>query len=183
MKWGRRLGVLAGVLTLLSCTSDKTSDVTAPRAATVVAGGYTLIEDRIGISGSDLSATKVIGLAGGTVQLFGHSIHVPVGAVSEPTIFTIRLVPNGYVEVDLTALGGVGGLIDVGGAGFALPVKLTLTYSRATNVSNPAQLLILRKLGPGYDGAYEVLPSSVNTTTKTVEAELDHFSSYVMASG
>ena len=191
MRWGRTLGALVGLIGLMSCTSDKAGDVAGPRQLTTVAGGYTLVEERlgVGVSLNDLRSTKLIGLEGGTVQLLGHSIHVPLGAVSQPTLFTIRVVTNGYVEVDLTAIGGLsglsglGGLVDVGGQGFAVPVRLRLTYTRATNVGDPANLLILRKLGPGYQGSYEVMPSVVNPTTRTVEAELDHFSSYVMASG
>ena len=183
MQLGRKFGVLVGLVGLLSCTSDRTGEVAGPRQAVTVPGGYTLIEERLGVTLGDLSASQVIGLDGGTVQLLGHQIHVPVGAVSQPTLFTIRIVTNGFVEVDLTALGGVGGVIDVGAAGFAVPVKLTLTYARSPNVTDPTRLLILRKLGPGYQGTYEVMPSRVDTTSKTVEADLDHFSDYVMASG
>ena len=179
----RKLGVLVSLMGLLSCTSDKTGDVAGPRQAVTVPGGYTLIEDQLDPSVNDLSVGRVIGLEGGSVKLLGHSIHVPLGAVSQPTLFTMTVVTNGYVEVDLLALGGLGGLIDVGSAGFAQPVTVRLTYARSPNVTDPARLLILRKLGPGYQGSYEVMPTRVNTTTKTVEAELDHFSSYVMASG
>lgn len=182
MSWGRTIGVLAGVLGLLSCTADRPSELSGPQA-TVVAGGYRLVEERLGLELGDLQASNVIGLEGGTVHLLGHKIYVPLGAVNQPALFTIRVVTNGYVEVDLTALGGPGGLIDIGANGFAVPVKLTLTYARASNVSSPARLVVLRKLGAGYFGAYEVMPSTVNPGSKTVEAELDHFSSYVMAEG
>jgi hypothetical protein len=181
MRWGLRIGMLAGLVGLISCSTDR-GDVAGPRQATEVAGGYTLVEERLGVSLTDLETSKLIGLEGGTVTLLGHSIQVPVGAVSSPTLFAIRLVTNGYVEVDLSALGGVGGVIDVGSAGFAVPVKLTLTYSRASNVSDPSKLVILRNLGPGYTGSYEVLPTTVNVGSKTIFASLEHFSSYVMAS-
>ena len=57
---------------------------------------------RGGAAGAE-SAARMIGPAGGSVELAGHRLVVPAGAVSHPTRFTLRLVDAGFVEVDLKA--------------------------------------------------------------------------------
>ncbi|NLG61075.1 MAG: hypothetical protein GX539_02435 [Candidatus Cloacimonetes bacterium] len=142
-------------------------------------GEYTLVQERLALP-LDLDISKIIGINGGSISLLGHTITVPAGAVDRPVLFTLILARPGYVEVELDATisGLLGRIIDVGGKGFDKPVSLTLTYSRATNVSDPSRLVILRRL-PG--GAIEEVPSTVDTRTKTVTAKLDHFSRYCMA--
>jgi hypothetical protein len=54
-----------------------------------------------------------------------------------------------------------------------------MSYARATNIKNPSRLVIvyydyrLNKLVP--------LKTTVNTSTKTISAQVDHFSKYGMA--
>ena len=111
----------------------------------------------------------------------GHSLVVPAGAVSTPTLFTMTLPRLGYVEVELhaTVRDLLGRLIDVGAAGFDRPVTLSMSYARATNVDDPRDLVILHKLG---NDRYEVIPSVLNQSTKRLTAQLEHFSGYCMAS-
>lgn len=145
--------------------------------------GYTLVRDPLlpGIT-SALSTSSLIGYGGGQVSLLGHTVTVPVGAVTQPTLFTVVVLPTGYVEVDLTAtLTSLLGTFDVGAAGFRKLVPVSLTYSRATNVTDPSKLKVLRiKSLIGY-GSYEAMPTTVNFTAKTATAQLDHFSRYTMA--
>jgi hypothetical protein len=126
-----------------------------------------------------LTASAVIGSEGGSVSLLGHSIVVPAGAVAEPKLFSITSVPGGYVEVDLKA--GEDGVWaeDSGDEAFQVPVTLTLTYERSTNVSDPSQLVVLRL--NGVDGDAEALPTQVDTGTQQITAHLDHFSRYAIA--
>lgn len=176
-----------------ACEGPSDSRITAPSSQPeallglggATAGPYTLIKDPLlpGLTKA-VTTTSLIGINGGSITLLGHTITVPAGAVSVPTLFAVTVLPTGYVEVDLLAtVSSVLGLVtDVGSKGFAKPVNLTLTYSRGTNVSDPRKLHILRiKSILGYS-KYEVLPSTVNTTAKTVTAPLDHFSHYVLVS-
>ena len=118
---------------------------------------------------------KVIGLDGGLLSLGSHSLLVPAGAVTEPTTFSMELLPSDYVMVDLTATRRG---VDVGEKGFEKPVTITLSYDQL-NVRDPSKLFILRL---NENGQHEKLPSVVDTQKRTVSAELDHFSKYAMAS-
>ncbi|HEX6134102.1 MAG TPA: hypothetical protein VFZ24_09065 [Longimicrobiales bacterium] len=126
----------------------------------------------------------LLDVAGGVLELLGHSITVPPGAVTEPTMFTMTVIQDGYIEVDLTAtpkslLRRLFSWSNPQDVQFAVPVELSLTYERATNVTDPTRLKIMRLLP---DGRHEILPSTVDTVNKTVTAELDHFSRYCMIS-
>lgn len=143
---------------------------------------YTLIEGRP-LLGWPLQITQLISLSGGQLTLLGHTLTVPRGAVTSPTLFTMLVGLNGYVEVHLEALvPSLFGLLNIGGRGFREPVRLTLSYANATNVGDPNDLVIVHL--PGWWGyrTAEPLPSTVDTARKTVTAELDHFSRYAMAS-
>lgn len=140
---------------------------------------YTLIEERAPRLLETLEVSGVIGIFGGKLSLAGHALTVPYGAVTLPTVFTLRLLPTGYIEVELEAVltSLLGRTINVGEEGFRKPVPVTLTYVRATNVTDPSRLRIMRVKA---DGNHEILPSTVDTQDKTVTAELDHFSRYCM---
>ena len=176
----RALAAMAIVLTVNCGRDGGFHSPLEPQFATVKAGGktYTRIEESA--PAADLSLSQVIGIDGGSVSLAGHRITVPAGAVSVPTIFTLTLANNGYVEVELTAVvSTLLGVVDVGEDGFNKPVSLALTYARGTNVTDPARLKIIRLKS---NGKHEILPSTVQSGPLTVTAELDHFSRYAMVS-
>ena len=191
----RNLKKLAFVpILLLAVTACDTAEMgpTAPSTPDPLLGGllggnnvqgYTLVRDPLlpGILNA-VSTGSLIGFNGGSISLLGHTVTVPVGAVTKPTLFSLIVLPTGYVEVDLTAtLTSILGPFDVGAAGFQKLVPVSLSYARGTNVSDPSQLKVLRiKSLLGY-GNYEVMPTTVNTTTKTANTQLDHFSRYTLA--
>ena len=145
--------------------------------------GYTLVNDPLlpGITQA-LSTGSLIGFSGGSISLLGHTVTVPLGAVTQPTLFSIIVLPTGYVEVDLTAtLNTLLGPFDVGSRGFKKLVPVSLTYARATNVTNPGTLKVLRVTSLLGYGSYEVMPTTVNQTAKTANTQLDHFSRYTLA--
>lgn len=150
------------------------------------AAAYTLVEGRIPSEISDLQVSQLIGVEGGVLNLAGHTLSVPVGAVDQPTLFTMTLVTNGYVEVDLSATVTdlLGTVIDVGEQGFNVPVTLSLTYAWASNVEKEedGKLFILRLLGEYESQEHEELESSVEVKGKDVTVLLDHFSKYCLAS-
>lgn len=144
------------------------------------AGEYTLITtERRDVGLIELLVTRLLGLDGGLLSILGHSIYVPDDAIDGVALFSIQVENEGIVEVDLSATRiSLLGLIDIGSQGFDEPVTLTLSYANATNVEDPDDLVILRRLP---DGGFEELPTTVNKRNKTVSAKLDHFSGYCMA--
>ena len=130
-----------------------------------------------------VSTNQLIGFNGGTISLLGHTLTVPVGAVTKPTLFVLTVLPTGKVEVDLLAtLNTLLGVLDVGSKGFAKPVPITLTYSRSTNVgTHGPQVKVLRINSLLGYGKYEVMPTTVDTSNQKATAALDHFSRYTLA--
>src|SRR5690606_24609760 len=143
-RWKRALAALAIVLGFAACESGSGGARHPVLPESFIRGdsygGFALandpLPDRLASSASFdtemLSASQVIGPEGGRVELLGHSIDVPAGAVAEAKVFTITSVPGGYVEVDLKATED-GVWVDAGDEGFLVPVTLTLTYERSTN--------------------------------------------------
>jgi len=180
------------VAVLAGCeAADRTPlEVTAPQP--ILGGllggnqvaGYTLVKDPL-VPGllQAVSTNALIGVEGGQITLLGHTLTVPAGAVSQPSIFTLTVLPTGYVEVNLTAtLTSVLGLVlNLGEQGFLKPVPVTLSYARATNVTDPSELTIVHAKGLLGYRYLEPVPSTVDTVTETVTAELEHFSRYLLA--
>lgn len=175
------------LLALLSC--DPGTDPGGPlpleprRTEEVEAGqDLTLVSGSPLDLGGLLQATAVIGPGGGTLSLGGFTLTVPAGAVTLPTVFTLVPLLNGLVEVDLQALLPtlLGGVLDVGAAGFpeGKEVTLTMSYAGAEGVGDPQRLLIVHRRA---DGVLEPLESRVDTALRTVTVELEHFSRYCMA--
>jgi hypothetical protein len=177
--------LLSGLL-LTSCEPGSPGILESPTApsaapsADAAAAGYTFV------SASPLSAltstVSLIGASGGALSLLGHTITVPAGAVTQPTLFSIAALPSGRIEVELRALriSLFGQSLDVGSGGFhaGKTVRLTLSYAGATNVDDRSRLVVLYMRS---DGGVEELPTTVNTAARTVTVELSHFSRYCMA--
>ena len=172
--------------------APETAQLMPMDAADLLAQGYTLIKEPAPTQPSSLfgwlikvveaTIALLLGSDGGILTLLGHILNVPAGAVSEPTIFSMTVIQNGYIEVELTAtpkslLSTLFFWRKVEEVQFDVPVGLSLSYARATNVTDPSRLKIMR-VNP--DGKHEILPSVVDTVNKTVTAELDHFSRYCM---
>lgn len=172
--------------------APETAQLMPMDAADLLAQGYTLIKEPVPTQPRSLfgwlikvveaTIALLLGSDGGILTLLGHILNVPAGAVSEPTIFSMTVIQNGYVEVELTAtpkslLSTLFFWRKVEEVQFDVPVGLSLSYARATNVTDPSRLKIMR-VNP--DGRHEILPSVVDTVNKTVTAELDHFSRYCM---
>lgn len=129
--------------------------------------------------GRKIFASELIGILGGVLNLDLHSVIVPKGAVLQTTLFTAFAPSTPVVDVELNALVGnlLGGVLRLLGL-FEKPVMVELSYARATNVTDPSKLVIVRILD---NGSYEIMPSTVDTKRKVVRAQLDHFSKYAMA--
>lgn len=128
------------------------------------------------------SVTRLLGLNGGRLDLLGHRLVVPQGAVDRPTTFSMTALLTGNVHVELLAFApGASGQINVGEEGFNRPVRLDLTYERATNVRDERRVVILRLNPRGLGYLHEVMPTTVDRRRDRATTWLDHFSGYCMA--
>jgi hypothetical protein len=69
----------------------------------------------------------------------------------------------------------------VGEAGFDRPVRLDMTYRRATNIKDERRLVILRLNPDGLGALHEALPTTVDRSNDRATVWLEHFSGYAMA--
>lgn len=175
--------VLAAVLSCSPDRGDQNSLITpldGPRIEAASSTSYYRITELLPDPVPVLQLSQVVGLLGGEITVAGHKLTVPAGAVSTPTLFTVRAMNNGYIELELNAVvDGLLGIVNVGESGFKKPVTVTMTYARATNVTDPQRLKVMRL---NNNGRHEILPTTVSANGLTVSAKLDHFSRYAMVS-
>lgn len=87
--------LLFAVAAVLSCSPDRgdtTSPITpldGPRVEAAATASYYRITERLPDPVPLLELSQVIGLLGGQVTVAGHTLTVPAGAVSTPTLFTV----------------------------------------------------------------------------------------------
>jgi hypothetical protein len=124
--------------------------------------------------------TGLFGVLGGLLNVDGHGLAVPRGAVLRLTLFSMATVAGPVIDVDLNAYENnlLNRILTRVGL-FNRPVTVELSYAQATNVTDPSRLVIVRVHD---DGTFEVLPTRVDRNRRVVTAELDHFSKYAMAS-
>jgi hypothetical protein len=180
------------LLLVAGCATDTAEGAVSTGPIELVFGpaaGYSPVTDPLAahlLREESASASAVIGPEGGSLELIGHRVRVPAGAVRGPTTFTISGRP-GTVEVELeaTAPASIGGVVNVGRRGFDRPVEVTLSYARTAFTHNPPgvdHLTLLRVFSRfGYD-RFEPVTTRVDEETRTVTAELRHFSRYALAS-
>lgn len=162
-------------------------EISSPRFETSEAEEDGELAKESGYTGPTRAAAW-IGSSGGSLSLAGHSLVVPEGAVQNSLCFTMELGPSDVIDVDLNAWkmdssesckvegdGGEGWEGTLWEGNFEVPVTLGLTYSRANNVTDPADLVVA-----WLKSATETVPVSswVDTAAETVNGELDHFSAY-----
>lgn len=123
----------------------------------------------------DSAAFAVIGAGGGSVATGAHSLYVPPGAVSEPTTFAMQVLSGSNIYVQLRAFSNRTGMPVTT---FAIPVKLTLSYSQAA-FADPSVLSVIY-LPDGLNGDKVVMPSTVDAARLTVSSWLPHFSDYTL---
>jgi hypothetical protein len=165
--------VLVCALLSLAPAACSEQDVTDPRPARpqFSSAGATLLECPTNVT---RSVEKTIDILGGELTLDGHSVTLPVGAVTVPTTIKLTVPASNYVEVDVTANG-------LEHFEFNEPVNIVISYQRCTR-SNLAN----KTLTAWYiDGATKTLIEKMNSTddraNMRVSFPTDHFSEYSVA--
>ena len=115
-------------------------------------------------------ATRTIGSEGGTISAGPHTLVIPPGALSRPTLITMT-VPTGK---------GVNAVeFAPEGLQFQRSAALSMSYSNCSLLGN----LLLKRIAYTDDdlNVIEYLLSLDNLLAKRVTAKVDHFSDYVVA--
>jgi hypothetical protein len=120
------------------------------------------------------SAFGLLGLLGGVVSVSGSSIALPLGAVSLPTVITLRVPASAYVEVDVTANDLVSFL-------FRRPVSITIDYSRCAPEVTAGTTLTVWHIDPQTKALLEPMGGVNDVTRRRITFVTDHLSGYAIA--
>jgi hypothetical protein len=171
------LSILAATLVLGGCES--TTGLTAPSTLEHKIGNERVVITEYGDAGYKMvqetdptvgTVTAVIDEKGGSLSIGGTTLDVPAGAVDGPTTFTVNK-PNGELAYDFSATQQTPN--DVGSAGFAVPLTLTISYASIPNAMEAPAVIWIKP-----DGRAEALQTKVDSANKTMTAEVTHFSIY-----
>jgi len=134
----------------------------------VTNGVTTLIGDLLPCSvTTDQWNTANIGPNGGRLNVGPHSLVFPRGALSRQTQITAHAVRGNHVRVEFSP----------SGLQFATPATLTLSYGVCAPKGKPVQVVYLKD----DQHVSETEPSKDHRLNKSVEASINHFSSYAVA--
>lgn len=121
--------------------------------------------------GNGASAANAIGAEGGTVTVRGHSLIVPAGAVNARTTFTITEAQAGHIGVEVLPHG----------TKFDKNATLALSIARCAGNPNSYSNLRILEVESGTTRAIRVLPTQLDSATRTVRTTgLNHLSGYLV---
>lgn len=120
------------------------------------------------------SAVGLLGPLGGVVSLGGHSVVVPFGAVSLPTLITLRAPASSYVEVDVTANDLLSFL-------FRRPVSITIDYSRCLAEATAGAPLAVWHIDPQTKALLEPMGGVDDPVRRRITFQTGHLSGYAIA--
>jgi hypothetical protein len=114
------------------------------------------------------SATKVIGRAGGEINLGPHSLQIPDDALGQDVAITATIRADQYVRIELQPHG----------LRFGKPVSLTLNYEHCgTRPPKARYVAYVDDAGK----VLELLDVNYHRSGRDVETRLTHFSGYAIA--
>ena len=162
----------APVLALALASCADAVQPTAPRAPETALRstslGPTLIECPTSVT---KSKSAVIGPVGGVIELDGHRMAVPLGAVKGLKQFTLTVPASNYMEVDLKAGGQEHFQFD-------RPVSITIDYSRCTRSNIDGRELRIFYVDPVTKAILADMGGVDDKTARVVTTSTDHLSAY-----
>lgn len=169
----RALALPALALLAAACGGDAASGPVSPDAAALNAGGTpssgpVLIECPAEVT---RTASATIGTPGGTLELNGHRLHVPKGAVRGPTRFDLTVPASNYMEVRVHANGQQS-------FNFHTPATLTVDYSRCTRSNVDGEQLRIFVVDETTGEILEDLGGVDDKISRTVTVVTPHLSGY-----
>ena len=171
------LALVAGACSDLETPSapEMTAQFAAGRNVTRSGGPGTLVERDTPATRDSVFAT--IDSRGGELRAGGHVMTVPRRAVTEPTVFMMRVLEGNYIHVDLTAT-----TVRTGEevALFGQEVRLRLSWANG-KVSDHRRLVMAYLLDNSTTGRQELLKTIVDVHGRFIDSRLTHFSQYAIA--
>lgn len=180
MKFERLLIAALGVTLVGSgCDSTSTDPLLAPDASVLSnssAGNSTVVRTRALEAGNRRYAL-VYPSVEGSVSVSGHTLRVPVGAVTQPTWFMLQAIEASAVHVRLKAWNALDGSVVTQFPN--VPVELTLDVSDIEDLDLNGLVIVYLRDG-SYAGAKEPVRTTISGST-TLTGYLTHFSQYAVA--
>lgn len=120
-------------------------------------------------------ASGNIGMSGGTIQVAGHALVIPKGALPSPQKFEIEVRWSPHLVVSFRAEGHET-------YEFLQPVSLTLNYSRCETTAESAPDLHVYYVDPASLEIREDVGGVLDAVSNTVTAQTTHLSDYAVGS-
>lgn len=173
MRYMPRAGTaLLFVVSLAAIGCDRAENtLLEPDAPALAASGAALIECPIS---ETRSVTKELGLLGGTIELDGHSMTLPYGAVLLPTTFTLTVPASNYVEIEIHAAGEE--MFD-----FAKAATIAISYQRCTRSNIDQSALTAWYIDSETKALLVHMGGTDDKLAQTVTFDSDHLSGFAIA--
>lgn len=120
------------------------------------------------------STSDLIGTLGGTVSLDGHSVVIPAGALTMPTLITLTVPASNLMEIEIHAN-------DFESFLFEMPVQITLSYERCTRSNLDHATLTAWYIDTETGELLENMGGVDDKAARTVTFESGHLSGWVIA--
>lgn len=119
------------------------------------------------------SVTATIDLLGGTLELDGHRVEIPVNAVLLPTEFTLTVPASNYMKIRVRAG-------DAESYEFAEPVTLTVSYERCTRSNIDKEELRIYHVDSEGNAILQDMGGTDDKELRRVVTGTDHLSDYAI---
>ncbi len=171
---GRTAALLVGVAAAFAC-GDHSPTEPAGLAPDLAAAKVATAPQLVACPTSETrSVSGTFGILGGSLELDGTRIVVPVGAVILPTKITLTLPESRYMEVDFTA-----NALDH--FQFPVPVHVTIDYSRCASTALNAAPATAWYIDGSTKRLLERMTSRDDRDARRVSFTTIHFSGYSIA--
>lgn len=126
-------------------------------------------------AGETATASGNIGMGGGRIEVAGHALVVPKGALASPQRFRIDVQSSPHLVISFQAEGHEH-------FRFLQPATITLNYSRCETEAESAPDLRVYYVDPVSLQILEDVGGLLDQTSNTVTAQTDHLSDYAVGS-
>jgi hypothetical protein len=158
---------------LVSCADAGPLEPGAPSATPAFSTtfGATLLECPTEV---ERSTSGVVGPMGGSIELDGHRLELPMGAVLRPTTFRLTIPAGNYMQVAVTGN-------DQARFEFRQRASMTIDYSRCTRSNIDKVQLVIYHIDGSSKTLLTNLGGSDDKVARTVTIGTDHLSDYAIA--
>ena len=160
------------VVSLAAVGCDGAGDaLLAPDAPLLAASGSTLVECPVS---ETRSVTRTLLPTGGEIELDGHRMTVPPGAIEFLTTFTLTAPKSNYVEIEIHAQGAEHFT-------FLDDVSITISYDRCTRSNINQSALTAWYIDSGTKALISEMGGTDDKLARTVTFDSDHLSGFAIA--